>query len=48
MIRGLYALARLLGDVQAIRRGRYGARLYNRWVARSVLRAARPFFLRRR
>lgn len=37
----LYSLARLLGDVQAVRRGRIGHRLVNRMVGRAVGRGMR-------
>jgi hypothetical protein len=34
----LYTLARLMGDVNAVRRGRIGKRLANRWIGRNVVR----------
>jgi hypothetical protein len=35
---GLYGLARVLGDISAIRRGRIGKRLVNKWLGRSLVR----------
>lgn len=37
----LYCVARLLGDVQAVRRGRVEKRIYNRVVGRAVGRVTR-------
>lgn len=34
----LYLLARWLGDVNAVRRGRLHKRIVNRWVGRTVVR----------
>jgi hypothetical protein len=34
----LYSLARFLGDVNAVRRGRIGRRLANRVIGRTVVR----------
>jgi hypothetical protein len=33
----LYRLARFLGDIQAVRTGRIGRRLVNRWLGRNVV-----------
>jgi hypothetical protein len=33
----LYALARLLGDINAVRRGRIGRRLGNRLIGRTLI-----------
>lgn len=40
----LYRLARLMGDVQAIRRGRMGQRMSRRAVGRMTGRALRRLF----
>ena len=40
----LYALARLLGDVQAVRRGRVGRRLARRAAGRMTGRMLRRLF----
>jgi hypothetical protein len=34
----LYRWARILGDISAVRRGRIGKRLVNRWLGRNVAR----------
>lgn len=34
----LYALARFLGDVSAVRRGRVGKRIANKLIGRNVVR----------
>lgn len=40
----LYLIARFLGDVQAVRRGRVGKRIARRLVGRSTGRAMRKLF----
>lgn len=42
----LYWLARVLGDVQAIRKGQLADRLYNRMMGRAVRRITNPLFRR--
>jgi hypothetical protein len=37
----LYMLARLLGDAQAVKRGRVGQRVANRMIGRAVGKATR-------
>ena len=39
----LYLLARLLGDAQAVRRGRFGRRLYRRATGRLIGRGMRSW-----
>jgi hypothetical protein len=34
---GLYGLARVIGDINAVRRGRLGKRLVNRLIGRSLV-----------
>lgn len=46
LIRFMYWLARVLGDVQAIRKGRLGDRLRNRMVSRAVRQVTRPLYRR--
>jgi hypothetical protein len=40
----LYSLARILGDVQAVRRGRIGQRIQNRMAGRIADRLLRRIF----
>lgn len=42
----LFRLSRLLGDVQAVRRGRIGARIQNRMVGKMLGRVTRGLWRR--
>ena len=39
--RACYRTARVLGDAQAVTRGRIGQRLMNRWIGRTAARVLR-------